>query len=413
VEDNEADGGMDVETGTDDVGGVRNRGTSSGSGSGSSSNTKKSHRAVFQPGRINRFAKVSFPLFEAQRRNEAGDDTDYGMSITDIFPENVKEELDTGAAGLLKTPAVGALAAVEEMKEEDPVKIVRRKMRVQFTCSFVEIEGGRALTASLRTLLSTVRPQRVIFMRQSKGGAEMRAHAASLRLSADCIMCAKTGTTYEFPLLVQSLRLKVPAAFFTVEMQSVSNDKGTSTCQVAAVGSFSKVGACSKGADGVYSVGLISSTQSPACVAVGQNGMDVEGGEGTDGVEVMMEIEGGGGDDDDAEDVNDAGNPLQAALLCGEAAPAGMQIGAVSVGEITLEALQKRIQDLGVRVTKDVENLTPFLLCEGGGGGGDGCNQGVRVTKDKDYENSFNLDGPPSPTLYLVRQVLYELYAFI
>ena len=386
----------------------------------------KESAPLFQPGRINRFAKVTFPLFEAQRRPADDDDPDYGMSIADLFPEpNRPVDLDTGAAGLMQNAitAGGGLGAgdSDEEDEKEPVKIVARKTRVQFACSFVELEGGRAPVSSLRTLLSSMRPQRVLFMRHSKGGTELLQHASSMNIDQESRFLAADGSAVHFPLVVKSLRLKVPADFFTKEMQTVSNTKRASTCQVAALGTFSRVGAFDCGADGVYSVSLVAAASEEERVAAvvegGEEGkeggmeMDVDGEAGAcDGGNDMDVVQDGefSGDEDQAVDEDEAedaavGAALQTALLAGRDAPAGMQIGAVSVGEVTLESLRDRLQELGVEVATEIEDVTPFLLCNGE----------VRITKDRSSANGFNVEGPPSPTLYLVRKALYDLYAFI
>jgi Cft2 family RNA processing exonuclease len=407
--------------------------------------------AAYQSGRINRFAKVSFPLFESKPHPE-DDDLDYGLSISDLFPDDKKMKKminhePNGATTVLNTSTSGAAAVItastNESKEDEPYKIISRQVRVQFTCSFVEIIGGRAPSTSLRTLLSTVRPRRITLLRH--GGTELVTHAMqNMRLTKDCISLPSSNQNPTiYPMDTVSLNLNFPPEFFHIDMTIVSDidtnthsNADTKTVQVAAVGTFNRVDKALVGDNGLYTVQIKSSVDKDKGMALERPMMedeeeyeegDNERNGDSDGVgeigptgEEEIPIEGEERQDmvmdvDSKTDVEaeeerledlDGGALLRRALNYGTDAPAGLKIGAISLGDVTLDSLEANIKKHGIRVQREIENLQAFLLC----GSGDSW---ARVLRDNTSENGFSLEGPPSPVLFTVRRAISDVFAFI
>ena len=77
-------------------------------------------------------------------------------------------------------------------------------------------------------------------------------------------------------------------------------------------------------------------------------------------------------------------------------------VGALSYGEVQLNALKLSIEKAGVPVEYQLSSTGASLVCGGG-----------KVVLRKEQENDFVLEGDPSALYYKIRAILYQRYAFI
>lgn len=96
-------------------------------------------------------------------------------------------------------------------------------------------------------------------------------------------------------------------------------------------------------------------------------------------------------DESDGSKIFDADNPIVWPQL----------IGAISVGEVTLNSLKNTIEQYGIVVDFKIGAAGGMLIC------------GSQVIVRRDDINDFIIEGPPTPVYYVVRKALYQQFAFI
>ncbi len=270
-------------------------------------------------GDIARFAMVTFPMFERAPWTAVDDyEDDYGFGIKDIFQNNNESErqrqtqLDSIAlngslvAGADMSSPAGLVAGIvpdagiNGIEEEvHPTKIVTKRIRVQFTCSFVDMPCvARADQKALRAVLNEIRPSRVTILRHIDPNAPTLSSSLTtsgtnapsgivvpinqsnylleeckkLGIDKSNIFFPYNNATINIPFQLETVQVTLPVEFFNscvhtlypagksvtsstntkTSSQSIGLGEGDdSPCSIVAVGEFSKVMQIAEGTNGV------------------------------------------------------------------------------------------------------------------------------------------------------------------
>lgn len=346
-----------------------------------------------------KFATPRFPMFETRDPGLVTTDG-YGMSIQDLTmltkpaptqapgryidskassaSANVARSKASGKSGLgHSTDANSSVAA-----EVRPFKLVTRRGRVQFTCTFKQFcLGNRADTKAIRTVLGAVSAKKVLVL-GGRGHESDAVVALVNKLGGDG--CAPTNLeTVSLAVRGERVRLELPTSLIQQYGKELLGDIGLGrsvTCSIAPLAG--KVGE------------TVTSGRGGLRVARWLGGLDQDVGGGLKRNERGDVVEGGGEEMEVVDEEYDA--PLSTDRL-----GLPLSIGAVSVGEVLLENLRQLVERMGVSTEYRLSASGGLLVCGG------------QVVLRKEEENDFVLEGPPTAAFYKTRQALYQQFAFV
>lgn len=289
--------------------------------------------------------------------------------------------------------------------DEVPTKLVSTTMRVQFTCGFKDVAScsGRADLKAMKTIITKLTPSRVVVLRGHPRDCEAVAvHARGMGIEA---YAPHDGDVIHFPGVADRLRLQIPQDLLPPTTKGVrgAGVGADSTCKISAL-TGTVLELASGGSQGSRTIRLCSrgtvegASQGGGATAGSGSGSGLGPGSKKDEAErpfitdeevcayldcdTSLLVSSGEGRDDDGGGAN---------LLQGTA---------VSVGEVTLNALKQKLEQRGVTVEFKLSSVGGMLVCGG------------QVLMKK-QENDFVLEGPPVPAYWEARKALYEHFAFV
>lgn len=243
-----------------------------------------------------------------------------------------------------------------------PTKIVGKKTLVQFTCGFKEVNmSGRSDTRTIKTIVTKLSPQRVVVLQGSGNidAADRKSIATSIRETVLAVWAPAYDEVVDFIAETEKIKLLIPQAFMSGSVSAVHEIKNVSAS--------SQVSACSTV---VFPRG---------CKFIEANS---RASDGIRSARVMV---------DSTVLVNDDLNSK--GTVC--------YLGAVSVGEVLLETLKRRLEATGVSVEYMLGRRGGMLLCDGV----------VAIRKEND--NDIVVEGTASPALAAARKTLSDFYTFL
>ena len=262
-----------------------------------------------------------------------------------------------------------------------PFKLVTRRSRVQFTCSFKEVRlGGRADLKALKTLVSTVAARQVVVMHGK--GHDSDAIAAHARNAGALASAPGTGEALQLLERGERLRVELPQSLIHTAGRLVSGES--------------------------LQAGPDKNKRVNCCVATLSGEIRETVASGVGGTRAVRWI---GVKSGHADEVQKAGHEqMTPAAQRQEELPAASDalqlpldaaVGAVSVGEVLLESLRQQLERIGVSTEYRLSSSGGYLVCGG------------QVILKKERENDFVLEGPPIAAYFMTRKMLYEQFAFL
>ena len=351
-----------------------------------------------QASRLAKFAKPLFPMFETTHQILPSDE--YGHAIYDLqlrLEEAPQGTSSTAALSAATTNNTTTKPAEEETEPEAlPFKIMSRRGKVQFTCDFKSVPlGGRADLRAVKAVVMKLQPARVLALRGTSGDCEAVQSAlgqlTTVGLSSENSYAPTNGESVEFSVRTDRVNLLIPSALLpAAEKKLVAANVG-SVVLSAVNGTAQEVARSTSGAGaGIRKVRLMSTAADTAEAALAAEKEEL--GEGEDGAEQEADEFGFSTMSDD---------PLSSGAL-----PEHGDCVAVSLGEVSLNALVAALQEAGIAT----ESMTASSA-DGSVGTVLVCEKQVMVRRSG--ENDFSIEGPPVAAYWAVRKVLYAHFAFL
>jgi hypothetical protein len=242
----------------------------------------------------------------------------------------------------------------EEKDDSIPTKVIGEKIRVQFTCSFRELQSqlsGRADLRAIRTIITRLSPRRVAVLSGGVGSSDSDVEAAvnSLRDLADTVWAPRLFSTKGFSVRPDKFKIVMPLAVTKTTSSALNSTGGIKeTCSVSKLPAGCRLlEIVNPAEDGVRMAKLVMPTTSDA-------------------------IE-----------------------------PNFTESAAISVGEVLLETLKQKLESCGLHVLYRLGKHGGMLICDNS------------VIIQKSDENDLTVEGSNCRALTEARRVLYEYFAVI
>jgi len=378
-----------------------------------------------QQNKMARFAVPNFPMFQTKEIITSFDE--YGGSISDLKFQDIgvgkvsrflsgnaasiaaAKEAAAAASAVSQANATAASQAsnakidtmIDDLENDEivPWKLVAVSVRTQFTCSMREVAlGGRADMKSIRTIISTVNPARLVVVRGfEKDCNEIVNYSRSSGIDSHA---PKNKETVSFRVFAGRVRVDVPPKSLPSTRRSIRGLPPSALqggkdvmCTVCTIhGNLHEV-VDAPSSDGTRVVRLEAVTPADASTAsVGAAGAAAI----VDGEDEMV-------GDEDQQDIDEvvAAKSEEFMLSDLDSAAASGVSGLVSVGEVTFERLKKEIKrQLDQRDT--TIDFRGGMLVVGG-----------QVMVRKENENDFVIEGPPIPIFWEVKKALSTQFVWI
>lgn len=314
----------------------------------------------------------------------------------------------------------GHSATSQQLIESVPYKTKSVTERVQFTCGFLESSpgiAGRLDLKAFKALLARITPARLFVLRGSEKDCDTLIQLA--QQSGMEAYAPRNRRSATLSVHTERLRVQIPQSLLPRQYAKLQRLQLTGSSIASAVmtgGAAAAVAAASVGAGGLSGEcgvfllqGSVSSLganisgqegmrlikyQGEAAVSA-QNVLDVNAEEGRENnKEENGQLE---GSNTAVENGTSGGaDPLSSVI-----AEEGRQdVGAISLGEVTLNQLKQQLEAQGLKVDFNI----------GSQGGALVCNDQVVVRKEN---NDVVIEGPPVKAYFDTRRVVYQQFAFL
>ena len=381
-----------------------------------------------QAARIAKFAQPLFPIFDTREQILPADPV-FGVSLDDLnlrleegeatAAANAASSTSSTMVGVFSTTlgyssSRGAPAEQESELEALPFKIISTRSRVTFTCDFKIVSlGGRADARAIKATLMKVQPNRILVIRgkeedcesMAKQARAMGASSGGTREGGGTaeVFSPANGQTVSFTVRTDRLYLYIPPSLLPASIKELTSTREgesgriTHTTVLSAISGEAQEHALGSGG-GLRKVRLVSTITDTAVEAGASAVVKSEGGEGED-EEEEVEV-------DEFGFRSNANTDKEAILACYAPLPSRRANVAVSVGEVSFNALKAALINSGiatesVTATSADGTVGTLLVCE------------AQVLIRRVGENDFEVEGPPVAAYWAARKVLYSQFAFL
>eukprot|EP00605_Chrysophyceae_sp_TOSAG23-4_P000169 GSChrysophyteH1.ASY1.ANO1.193.1 assembled CDS len=355
-----------------------------------------------QASRIAKFAQPLFPLFETVEHVLPSDE--YGQAIFDLqlrldeAPQGTASTTALTAASAAVAAAAAAAAsnkaaaeAAEAEAESLPFKIMSSRVKVQFTCDFRSVPlGGRADLRAVKAIMTKLQPARVLVLRGSATDCEAVKNSVSSigTLTSSSTYAPANDEFVEFSVRTDRVNLVIPSSMLPASEKKLKNENTGSVVLSAVRGMAQEVARSTSGAGaGVRRIRLTTTSADTAETAL------------------KSRSEGEGDDTEAATDEWGFGN-LEEDGLAGGLLPESGDSVAVSLGEVSFNALFSALKAAGINTESMTASSTDGVV-----GTVLVCDKQVMVSRSG--TNDFLVEGPPVSTYWAVRKVIYDHFAFL
>jgi hypothetical protein len=241
----------------------------------------------------------------------------------------------------------------EEQVDSVPTKVIGEKIRVQFTCSFRELQlhySGRADLRAVRTIVTKLSPRRVAVLSGGGGATESDVEVAlnSLRDLTTTVWAPRQYSTKGFSVRPDKFKIVMPFAVTKTFSTLNSTGGNQETCSI------------SKFPTGCRLLEIINPSE--------------------DGVRMAK---------------------LVIPASSDEISSSTPKSTAISLGEVLLETLKQKLESCGLHVLYRLGKNGGMLICDNS------------VIIQKSDENDLTVEGSNCRALTEARRVLYEYFAII